>query len=63
LSACPREGRRIGGCRFEARYDFGQPMLGNYTGERSLEMMEVSKARTYVRDVCVRCGKAVERAR
>lgn len=65
MSGCNRAGRLFGGCRFSPRYDLGAPTvnLGNASGEAAglALVMEASKPKTYVRDVCERCGKTVER--
>ncbi|WP_159585940.1 hypothetical protein [Chelativorans xinjiangense] len=60
---CERLGKWIGGCRFEARYDLGPPDLSRFKSfERAtLEFFEIMKPKTYVHDVCVRCGKIVKR--
>lgn len=68
---CPRAGRWIGGCRFEARFDVGAPAvklpLGVAPGEvlwvpsEQVAALHASKPQTYVRDVCVRCGRTIER--
>lgn len=61
VERCPRFGKWIGGCRFEARYE-ERSRQANFDGHiypsslRKLITIEV-----YVRDVCVRCGKTVER--
>lgn len=60
---CPRFGRLIGGCKFEGRYDTGPASLSfDYRGQRLAELVEATKPQTYVRDVCRRCGRTVERA-
>ena len=65
---CEREGRWIGGCRFEARYDktpaeFPDRLrkLGGDPGDFA-EALEGFRRVTYVRDVCVRCGRTIERS-
>lgn len=64
MSDCPRFGKLIGGCRFEPRYDLGVPQYNNFRGSpgRVLEAIEASRPKTYVRDVCVTCGRTIERA-
>ena len=60
---CPRRDKWFRGCRFEPRYDFG-PAHGKYNGWDGPELTratEASKARTYVADICVVCGKVVDR--
>ena len=63
--ACPRQGRLIGGCRFEPRYHVEEPTraLENViqhqwsTSEQDRERLV--RRVTYVGDVCVRCGRTV----
>lgn len=66
-NTCPRAGKWFGGCKFSPRYDKSEPpnWAGNYRGAVGplVEIIEAAKAATYVRDVCVRCGKSIERAR
>ncbi len=65
---CPKSGRLFGGsCQFEARYDYDgptdtlkeelslKPHLSNADKEKLLER------RTYVKDVCVKCGRSIPR--
>jgi hypothetical protein len=64
---CLNAGKWIGGCKFEARYDKVEPdsslrRIANYSSTFSpwfIEKLRVKK--TYVHDVCVRCGKTIER--
>lgn len=60
---CDRVGKLFGGCAFEARFDLGpSTMTGEgYMGMRLGELVEKYRQKTYVRDVCVRCGKSIER--
>lgn len=63
---CKRAGRLIGGCKFEARYDVIPPEgFGMYDcGVVQFLLPHEIETRTkhiYVCDVCVRCGKAIER--
>lgn len=69
---CPRAGRWIGGCKFEARYDDLGPdpaTLARLTGlqkatvydEDDVKIVETLRRRRLVRDVCTRCGRTVER--
>jgi hypothetical protein len=60
---CPRAGRWIGGCNFEARYDRIPP---DRTGDFFFDQMLVSEIqartkRVYVCDVCTRCGQTIKR--
>ncbi len=66
---CLRAGRWIGRCRFEARFDEGpaEP-VSDVVSEINRASDEAVRAiicgnitRTYVRDVCVTCGKTIER--
>jgi hypothetical protein len=61
---CPRRGKWIGGCRFEARYDYRAPTTTSVKSQHvddTIQVIEASKARDYVRDICVTCGRTVER--
>jgi hypothetical protein len=59
---CPRFGKWIGGCLFEARYDLSPANLDQFVGsiQMSATMAEKFRSKTYVRDICVRCGKTKE---
>lgn len=51
------------GHKFEARYDEEPPKM-DFSGGRSADWERLIRAmtkRTYVRDVCVRCGMTIER--
>ena len=51
-------------CDFQPRYDYGEPTIakaGNIDAYDLMQIMEASKKKTYVRDVCNRCGKVIER--
>lgn len=61
---CPRRGKWIAGCRFEPRFDTGAPTttrITNSSSDDAATIIESSKPRTYVRDVCVTCGRTIER--
>lgn len=61
---CSRFGKWIGGCKFEGRYDTDEPDLAQFEVLRGVgipALVESLKAETYVRDVCIRCGRTVER--
>lgn len=62
--ACPRFGKLVNGCKFEARYDSEMPSpmpeMSMKRGDPSLAL-EALKSKIYVRDVCIRCGRTVER--
>lgn len=60
---CERFGKWIGGCRFEPRYDLGASGL-KVNGARGYDLEKIAEAyrdKTYVADVCIRCGKQVKR--
>jgi hypothetical protein len=62
MNDCQRAGRLIGGCNFEARYDRIPPT----PKEAAMYILttprcEILTRRIYVRDVCTRCGKTIER--
>jgi hypothetical protein len=61
--ACPNSW--FGRHKFEARYDIGPPDLSRFVKiDRASEgFFEALKPKTYVRDVCVKCGKTIERAK
>lgn len=58
---CERFGKWIGGCKFEPRYDLVPMNMERAWGYDVARMIEASKSRVYVADVCVRCGKQVKR--
>jgi hypothetical protein len=72
MSDCPRFGKLFGGCKFEARYD-EPPLLSHLMGSgmyttlkidgKIASIDDVVPMKKYVRDVCVRCGKAIERTK
>ena len=66
---CPRVSRWIAGCKFEARYD-EEPaeLVSEVVAEISRASDEAVRAiirgnvrRTYIHDVCIRCGRTIER--
>lgn len=68
MTDCPRAGKLFG-CKFTGRYDTTPPaadvireirgdLLAPFTDD-----IEAASARTYVRDVCEKCGKTVERVK
>ncbi len=72
MSDCPRFGKLFGGCKFEARYDepslfdsvFGSGMYSTIKIDGKIASVnDVVPMKTYVRDVCVRCGKSIERVK
>lgn len=65
MTIFPREGRWIGGCRCEPRYDVEPPeyipaMKGS--AQAMSAWIEAASTKSYVRDVCIRCGKTIERS-
>lgn len=63
MNDCPRFGKWIGGCRFEARYDLSPADLSQFADLRGTgtgAFLERLRSKTYVRDVCIRCGKTIE---
>ncbi len=59
---CPRVNNKwFRGCQFEARYDLSPADLrqfGSFKGELDVSQF---RQKTYVRDICVHCGRTVER--
>jgi hypothetical protein len=63
MSDCPRVGKWIGGCKFRPRYDEQQAtdaIMWMMTGTRGQLMPRPAK-KTYLCDVCERCGKTLFR--
>lgn len=60
---CERKDALIFRCKFEPRYDLSAAKLPGYgevkTHDKSF--LEAFRDKTYVRDVCVRCGRTIER--
>ena len=64
MSDCPRFGKLFRGCKFEARHDKGPVEMDRgmeLKGDGGGLVLERFRRITYVRDVCIRCGKTVER--
>jgi hypothetical protein len=66
MSDCPRAGRILFGCKFRARYDEHEPsdIFAHlfHTGQAAIEALKAgAKRSTYIHDVCVRCGRVIER--
>ena len=76
MNTCARFGKWIGGCRFEPRFDtkntgsvfesvFGSDATWKTVsvgdGKFMREPVVPKSTKTYVRDVCTRCGRTVER--
>jgi hypothetical protein len=62
MNDCPRVGWMFG-CKFEPRYDLSAPDVSRFKKIDGpvAPVLEATKAKTYVCDVCVRCGKTIER--
>lgn len=65
-AACPRAGKWIRGCRFEARFDIGPGVVSDRAVAEAWpsdlpNLHRAAKPSTYVRDICVTCGRSVER--
>lgn len=61
---CPYGWRRKH--QFEARYDKSAADLGgtkSLNGYGVADVLETLRTKTYVRDVCVNCGKTIERSK
>lgn len=65
MTDCPRLGKWINGCRFRGRFDRSHPMFrmkGDGVVDLSPEQIrELLREDSYVRDVCITCGKTIER--
>jgi hypothetical protein len=56
----------FGSHKFEARYDLGPTDLSPFQSIRGLfaaRFAEAMRSKTYVRDVCVKCGMTIERVK
>ena len=55
----------FGSHKFEARYDLSPADLSAFANfkARDPSYMEPLRAKTYVRDVCTKCGKTIERVK
>lgn len=52
----------IFGHKYEARYSYGRPAkieIENVCEDGLVKVLEASKSRQYVHDICVRCGHIV----
>lgn len=68
---CPRFGKLFGGCRFEPRYD--EPTIASLFSSstfaslkidgKAASIEDITPTKKYIRDVCIRCGKTIERAK
>ena len=67
MSDCPRLGKLYGACEFRPRYDREPPsaeVIKAIQGDLAAPLtcdLETVVRRTYVCDVCIRCGKIVVR--
>lgn len=60
---CPRRGKLFRGCRFEGRYDSRPGMnIHHHAWDDPIGLLRNSRISTYVRDVCVTCGRTIERS-
>ena len=63
MNECPQFGAVFGGCRFEARYDKAALDLTKIgRAQASADQIKAMCAKTYVHDICIRCGRVVERS-
>lgn len=62
VNDCPRLGK-WNGCCFKARYDLSAADLSQFESIKCIgkDFAEVLRKKTYVRDVCIRCGRTIER--
>lgn len=62
MSDCPRRGAWIG-CNFEPRYDLSPADISRFESIKgnAAPLLEALRSKTYVHDICVRCGRVVER--
>ena len=62
---CPRAGKWIGGCRFEAHHEYGRPAKWDFgwgvRADEAERLLRASRRWIYVRDVCRTCGRTIER--
>lgn len=65
MTDCPRRNAWFRGCRFEPRYDEGPQAIpvtsDGFSSDEISQIIRAGKPRTYVRDVCITCGRTVER--
>lgn len=60
---CERKNKWWRGCRFEARYDRVFPLHARHIHSILPATLEACKETRYVCDVCIRCGKTIERGK
>ncbi|HEV8025942.1 MAG TPA: hypothetical protein VGP50_00855 [Stellaceae bacterium] len=74
MADCPRFGKFFRGCLFVGRYDSIAPTADVIAAMRSIvdsgqvedeiaDVLGALSSSIYVRDVCIRCGTTVERAK
>lgn len=63
MTDCPRFGKLFNGCKFEGRYDREPLDQGALSRFKTLpvQIAEMLRRKTYVHDICIRCGKTVKR--
>lgn len=61
MSECDARYAMFPRCKFEPRYDFGVPDLTRFKTIPNPAFIEALKPKTYLKDVCIRCGKTVKR--
>lgn len=62
MSECRRLGKWFRGCSFKPRYESGPPDVRvKAWGPEAVDMLKAMRTQRYVRDVCVTCGKTIER--
>lgn len=59
MSDCPRFGKWIKGCNFEAVFEYGVPDLSAFQSIRSMpkSVLESFRPKKYIHHVCTTCGK------
>jgi hypothetical protein len=66
MNFCSRIGKLFTGCKFEGRYSEALPdgfVLGDVKGAAGgiSILVDAHKSKTYIHDICIRCGKIVKR--
>lgn len=61
MTECPRANKRLFRCKWEGRYDTRFPPNLESMKGGGASHIEALKERIYVRDICVRCGRTIER--
>lgn len=62
MSECPRFGKWIKGCNFEAIYEISAPDLSAFSSIKFMPNSSLEKFRkkTYIHSLCKTCGKIVK---